>query len=187
MIEAAIAASLDGLVFTEHDVFWPTGELEELRVRFPSLAILNGIEVSTDQGHLLVYGVTDPRLSDRFWSLPDLLDYTSDDGAYRAIAHPFRFDKDSDHFAFLAGMPMEGVEVASTNTDRAGSRMANELARVGGFHRIACSDAHCVENIGRYYTVIEDPVRSERDLVRALRARRCRPSHDKVVFTTVTS
>jgi predicted metal-dependent phosphoesterase TrpH len=187
MIEAAIAAGLDGLVFTEHDIFWPSGELKGLRAKYPSLVILNGIEVSTDEGHLLVYGMTHRCLSDGYWSLPDLLDSTSDDGVYRAIAHPFRFDKDSDHFAFLAGMPMDGVEVASINTDRRGSRMAGELAEVGGFHRIASSDAHSVENVGRYYTVFEDSVCSESELVQALKARRSRPSHDKVVFTTVTS
>jgi len=179
VIEAAIAVGLDGIVLTEHDVFWPEEDLRRLNECYPSIAVFGGAEVSTPEGHLLIYGTTDPRIADCDLSLPDLLELTDAADWFRAIAHPFRFDRDEGRLLRLSHLALDAVEVASMNTDRAAARMADRLARVGAFPGFAASDAHVADNVGRYYTVFDDVIQTEADLVRALRSGRFHPSRDR--------
>src|SRR5205807_2515616 len=60
MVSRAREIGLDGVVITEHDWLWTEDELDELRAIDPGLVVLAGVEVSTRQGHFLVYGITDP-------------------------------------------------------------------------------------------------------------------------------
>jgi predicted metal-dependent phosphoesterase TrpH len=180
MIEAAIETGLDGLVLTEHDVFWSREDLDLLRSKYPDIVILGGIEVSALEGHVLVYGDPGFDLGDVDWTLPGLFGHTLNGNCFRAIAHPFRFDESREHFEFLAGLPIQAVEIASNNTDERSGRMANELADKAGFPRVAGSDAHETKIVGKYYTVFEDEIGTEEDLVRALQQGRFRPSHEEV-------
>jgi predicted metal-dependent phosphoesterase TrpH len=180
MVEAAIESGLDGLVLTEHDVFWPRDELGRLRSEYPDIVILGGIEVSALEGHVLVYGDPGLDIADADWTLHGLFGHTLNGNCFRAIAHPFRFDESREHFEFLAGLPIQAVEIASNNTDARSGRMASELADAGGFPRIAGSDAHETKIVGKYYTVFDDEIASEEDLVRALQSGRFRPSHEGV-------
>ena len=59
LIESAREAGLDGVVITEHDALWEPDELAELAARAGGLTVLSGAEVSTREGHFLVYGLTD--------------------------------------------------------------------------------------------------------------------------------
>src|SRR6478735_205779 len=72
MLRRAQELGLDGLVITEHDWLWTQSELDELRAAAPGLVILSGIEVSTRQGHFLVYGVTNPFAVPRGIKVSDL-------------------------------------------------------------------------------------------------------------------
>jgi predicted metal-dependent phosphoesterase TrpH len=92
---------------------------------------------------------------------------------FRAVAHPFRYEPTHGNFIFLSGLPLEGLEVASSNIGENDGRMAHELAEARGFVKIAGSDAHSIEMIGRHYTIFEDPIRNIEDLVHALRQGRC--------------
>ena len=60
MLRQAREVGLQGVVITEHDWLWTEEELQELRQAAPDLFVFSGIEVSTREGHFLVYGVTDP-------------------------------------------------------------------------------------------------------------------------------
>src|SRR5262245_60263870 len=60
LVEAAVAAGLDGIVITEHDYMWTEEELIELREAEPRLVILAGVEVTGRGGDVLCYGITEP-------------------------------------------------------------------------------------------------------------------------------
>ena len=59
MAQTAIARGIDAVVITEHDAQWSSYEVEGLQAQFPQLLVLRGIEVSTEEGHALMYGAPD--------------------------------------------------------------------------------------------------------------------------------
>ena len=62
----AVEAGLSGIALTEHDVWWPLTDIQELQHRFPQLTIMRGIEYSCPEGHFLVF-LPDPGNGKPFW------------------------------------------------------------------------------------------------------------------------
>ena len=56
LVRRAAAAGLDGVALTEHDYLRPASEGGELSERH-GIVVLCGIEVTTDIGHVLVFGL----------------------------------------------------------------------------------------------------------------------------------
>ncbi|MSQ41120.1 MAG: hypothetical protein EXR55_05625 [Dehalococcoidia bacterium] len=85
---------VDGIVLTEHRGFDLEADYSVLSARYDVL-VLKGLEIETDLGHILVYGVT-PKLLEQFdFSSLDLpaqavLRAVRETGAYAVAAHPGR-------------------------------------------------------------------------------------------------
>ena len=56
LIVRAKAAGLDAIVFTEHDTVWDQKSVEDLKDKHKFL-VLAGVEISTDDGHILAFGI----------------------------------------------------------------------------------------------------------------------------------
>src|SRR3972149_4094037 len=56
LIERSKAAALDGICLSEHDFFWKPEDVQE-RARRHDFLVLPAIEINTDDGHMLVYGL----------------------------------------------------------------------------------------------------------------------------------
>lgn len=169
---------LDGFVLTEHRQFDDASDYRALADAF-GLVILKGSEVETDYGHVLVFGVNDDlRAAFDFGRvdlpLPLVLEASARCGAVAVPCHPGR--PNVGLFAhYDARGPVAGVHIVETlnGGSRAGE---NERSRAEaerhGYRGVGGSDAHIVSHVGRCATRFEDPIRSEDDLVRALRAGR---------------
>ena len=72
-------------------------------------------------------------------------------------------------------MDLAAVEVCSVNLGEHERRLAARLAETLEVPPLACSDAHMIQDVGRFATVFEDPIRSIRDLTKALEKGRFRP------------
>src|SRR5262249_14451789 len=113
----AIRLGLDGLVITEHDWLWIEEELDELRGPFPALQLYSGIEVSTRQGHFLVYGVTDPFAVPRGIDVAALCQEVHRQGGAVVAAHPFRFGQKFLDILERHRPDLDGLELKSSNMD----------------------------------------------------------------------
>src|SRR5262249_40692563 len=91
LLRRAREIGLDGFVITEHDWLWTEPELDELRAEAPDLLILSGIEVSSYEGHVLVYGVTNPFAVPRGIRMAELCREVHRQGGVTVAAHPFRW------------------------------------------------------------------------------------------------
>jgi hypothetical protein len=93
LIEQAIKMNLEGVCFTEHHSMMPSWPLEKIRIP-EGFYVFRGLEISTDRGHLLVYGVKDD--SWNIWSSHTYLNaFRVIENVHRlggicAPAHPFR-------------------------------------------------------------------------------------------------
>lgn len=167
MCRAALERGLSGIALTDHDVWWPAGEILALRAKFPSLAVLAGAEVALDEGHFLVF------VPDRRIELPfpgDLLELTGEvhgAGGIVIWAHPFRYDPAMP--LWLSRVSLDGIEVASGNMDDRNSERAAALAREQGLHPFRNSDAHHADRLGPFRNGLRHPVADEECLIRAVR------------------
>ncbi|HEY7270658.1 MAG TPA: PHP domain-containing protein, partial [Dehalococcoidia bacterium] len=57
LVGAAKAAGLDAVCITEHDAFWPLAPIRQLGEKH-GIVVLRGVEVTTEVGHVLVYGIS---------------------------------------------------------------------------------------------------------------------------------
>ena len=168
---------LDGLVITEHHYQWRDEDLAVLvaEAGVGQFLLLSGFEYGSRRGDLLIFGLT----FDQAANFPQGLEpdeavyYASKLGGACVAAHPTRQGMGFDER--LLRMPVQAVEVRSTNMQEHEQRMAMKLARDANIPQVASSDAHQLHSVGRYGTEFDDPIQSIQDLQRALKRGRFRP------------
>jgi hypothetical protein len=143
------------------------------------------MEVSTDLGHILVYGleeyVSGIRQAEKLRRVVD------DAGGAMVVAHPFRraFTADFRHGQEPTPTTLEaamrrpvfdlvhGVEVCNGASADRENRFAMEACAALGLAPTGGSDAHSDLGIGCYATRFDDPIRTEADVIAALKQGRC--------------
>ncbi len=176
-IRVARDRGVDAICFTEHDYLWPVDEVRRLSGEL-GLPVLTGVEVSTEVGHVLAYGL--PSFSLELRSFPLLVKYARVHRAALVLAHPFR-----RHFRFeVPAVPsvsdvadglrhrglsdVTALESANGATRPVENDLASRVAQRLGLPTTAGSDAHAADRLGRWATDVDGDVRDESDLVAAI-------------------
>ena len=93
LIRRAKAIGLDGVVITEHHSYEASAPVEAIG-RDEGLLVLRGVEISTDQGHLLAYGIEDDSWNtwgrDTWLPLDGVIERILGLGGICVPAHPYR-------------------------------------------------------------------------------------------------
>ena len=171
LIAEARLCGLDGVVITEHDYQWRADELAELQARAGDLLILSGAEVSTRQGHFLVYGLPDLSGAEPGVDVRDLLARVRRHDAAIVAAHPYRWDQDFDAIVATCGPSFDAIELVSNNVTSQTRARSESLLRDHPMGATGSSDGHAREAIGCYFTEFPGPVASMSDFVKALKSR----------------
>ncbi len=87
LVDAAKQAGLDGVCLTEHDFFWEGAAAADLAKRHHFL-VLPGIEVNTEDGHILVFGLV--RFVYGMHRTAELARLAAQAGGVMIAAHPYR-------------------------------------------------------------------------------------------------
>lgn len=185
LIDAAKAAGLDGVCLTEHDFFWEPDAAAELARRH-DFAVVPGIEVNTDFGHTLVFGLE--RFVFGMHRLADLVRLVGEAGGAMVGAHPYRrqlpFElRDSGDWSGALEQTLRNesyahVSAIETYNGRGTNRQNEfslEVCQRLGLAATAGSDAHELADVGRCATEFEAPISGLADLIAELRAGRCKP------------
>lgn len=167
---------LDGFVLTEHRQFDHESDYSSLAAEF-GITILKASEVETEYGHVLVYGVTEPLTREFDFArigipLVEVIDAANRHGAIAVPCHPGRTRVGMCAHVETLGIP-EGVRIVEVFNG--GSRdneddMAQALASAQNYKGIGGSDAHIVSHVGKCATRFPSDIRSETELVEALKA-----------------
>ena len=164
---------IDGIVLTEHRQFDPT-DYSGLASKY-GLVILEGSEVETEYGHVLVYGVTEGLMREFDFErvdnpLADVLAAAEKHGAIAAPCHPGRPKVGMFAHTEEYGKPdgVRIVEVYNGGSRDDEDQIALDNADEAGYLGIAGSDAHIVSHIGRCATRFPDHIESMGELVEAL-------------------
>jgi len=176
LIERACAIGLDGIVITEHDWLWTEDELAELRFRAPNLVILAGVEVTGRGGDVLCYGVTDPFAIPRGITWPELTREVHRQGGACVAAHPYRWGQPFDQILAEQKPELDGIEMLSNNMDSSiRTKAADFKKRHPQYTGLGNSDAHEIDVVGCCYTDFEADIRSNADLVAAIKSGKTTP------------
>lgn len=173
LVRAAIKAGLDGIVITEHDFLWTEKELEELRASAPQLVILAGVEVTGRGGDMLCYGITNPFALPKGISWGALTREVHKQGGACVAAHPNRWNQPFEKLVAEEKPELDGIEVMSNNMDAGLRAKASKLlAKYPHFAQLGNSDSHQPETVGCCYTDFEADIRTNADLVAAIKGRK---------------
>ncbi len=180
LIEASKAAGLDGLCLTEHVWFWDHDDVAELS-RKHGFLVLPGVEINTEAGHFLVFGLTKYVIGMQSTSfLKELVEAAN--GAM-LWAHPYRGQLSGrgagDDAVVLerAGRdPLvrlcNGIEVLNGRSTALENDFARALQQRAGLPAAGGGDVHSVQDVGLCATEFESPVRNLGEFIAEVRAGR---------------
>jgi predicted metal-dependent phosphoesterase TrpH len=164
LVRSAQQRGLDGVCITEHDALWPHDEIERLSAEL-SFPVFRGIEVTTEAGHVLVFGASAFR--PEMATLARLRELAHDDGALIYLAHPGR-----SYGASALDIPalFDSVEAQNGTEGPLQNDNATAVARSCRLPGIGGSDAHSVREVAVCATEFEANIDSEATFIEALRS-----------------
>ena len=186
LIDLAKAAGLDGVCLTEHDFFWEPDKARELRHRHDFL-VIPGIEVNTEDGHVLVFGLE--KYVYGMHRMRELAALVEQAGGVMIAAHPYRrqlpfelrhegdwspaLERAAANPAYPLVSAMESHNGRGTARENAFARELSERLRLP---QTAGSDAHTSADVGRCATEFEREITGPDNLIEELKAGRFRPA-----------
>ena len=186
LVEKAKSIGLGGVCITDHDGFWQPEEIEALSRRhdFP---VFPGCEVTTEEGHLLVYGLRKYIFGmHRAAFVRGLVDAA---GGAIVVAHPYRrtyraeaaanpeaYDDMLERACENTVFPMvDAVEVLNGRGSEQENAFSRDIARQFGMGGTGASDAHKLEDLGTCATEFRSDIRCLEDFIAELRGGRFSP------------
>ena len=144
----AKARGLNGAAICDHDLaLLDPPEMDDF-------LIIPGIEVSTQFGHLLGLFITAPVETRDFFEAVDVIHAQ---GGLAVLAHPFEHSRDGSRLA-PAVSRLDGIEVWNSRADRKihdANALALSFAQVCRLRPFGGSDAHCPQEVGNGFTIVE--------------------------------
>ncbi len=185
LIERSKAAGLDGICLSEHDYFWKPEDVAALAKRHNFL-VLPAIEINTDDGHILVYG-----LEQYVYGMHrshELAHHVEAVNGAMVAAHPYRrqmpwyIDNERDYHEALVRASRNrayqycvALEVINGRGSERENAFSQRLCDLLGMRGTAGTDAHARVDIGRCATEFQRKIETIEDLIEELRAGRFRP------------
>jgi len=118
---------------------------------FRGIAVVPGIEVTTDSGHVIILGLEDPPLSK---DVRDVIDRAHAIGGLVVAPHPFDFTRQSLGDG-CGSLSIDLVETLNGKCNAATNRLAKEYAGYMKIPAVGGSDAHERKEIGSAFTLLE--------------------------------
>jgi len=171
VVDRAREMGLDGVCITEHHSYDLSRPFEAIAQR-EKFAIFRGLEYRAAEGHLLIYGVRAGK-GDFTPGLPmqTVIEWVNKRGGVGIPAHPYQAGivgcALGDEVLDLSGIV--AIETINGSLPEEQNRQAQTAARQLGVKGIGGSDAHGIQKLGIAYTCFSAPIRSEEELVTALK------------------
>ncbi len=166
VIEAGIKFGLDGLFFTDHNVFLPGSRCLELNRKYKPFKVFSGIEVSIESEHFLVFGIKSKKLESKDWTYTNLRRYVKEKKGFIVLAHPFRHAPVEEE---IFKDPPDALEVVSRNVDPENQLKIRKAAKNMGCLLVSASDSHSDEHVGICHVELARPMQDEKGVITCLR------------------
>ena len=181
LVQEARRLDLDGICLTEHQMIWDIGEVENLAHQ-SGIKIFRGNEFTTNQGDILVFGFY--KDIKELIMIQELREEVSAAGGFMVAAHPFRGFKTFGIGQLQMTVEqackrkvlefIDAIEVGNGKLSPDENNMARKVSEKLGIPGTGGSDAHRVDELGKWLTVFEKEINDEKQLVEELHAGRFR-------------
>lgn len=179
IVERLPYTGLRGFALTDHNSVRGHAELAALARNHPSYVLLPGVEVSTVEGHLLAYGLSEAPPPRR--AVGETIDWVRAHGGIPVLAHPFRWTHGvGQHVTETA--PVPAVEVRNGHNSEVANARAELIAARRTLGMTGGSDVHAIAELGRAFTQFPEEARTPDELLDALRRGRTLPGGRSLRF-----
>jgi predicted metal-dependent phosphoesterase TrpH len=135
---------------TDHDSVNGCGAIQKLASVYPDILIIPGVEISTQQGDIVVLGTEE--LPPQPWTVEGVIDFARENGAVSVVAHPYREWGMGD---LAKNYKFDAVEVHNGASSPSANKAAHDLAKLMGVPGVAGSDGHQPSDLCTVYTEIQ--------------------------------
>lgn len=166
-IKQAKAIGLDGICITDHDNNESVKYVKDLERKY-GLIVIAGVEILTYEGDILCFGID--KVPEKKLHAQELIELVNEKGGASISAHPFRNNGRGlgDKVKEVKGL--SAVEIFNGNTSSENNLKALKLANKLKIPCIGASDAHKLQNIGKYATKFSKHITNEKDLITAIKS-----------------
>ena len=185
LIVHAKRVGLDAICLTEHDWFWDEDKIAELCQRHNFL-VLPGVELTTEEAHLLVFGLKKYVFGMHHASFVKKL--VDEAGGAIIVAHPYRRHfpigaepEDERYYPALTRAcenPVfevaDAIEVLNGRGSKKENAFSLKISKELNLRGVASSDAHEIQDIGSAATFFERRIGNLQELIAELKAGRFR-------------
>lgn len=154
LINRAKELELDAVCITEHNTY-KTGKLAEEIGKEMDFIVISGIEITTNIGDILAFGIEEENLYNI--DIKELIKLKNNCNCVLIAAHPFR------KTAFSIGYKiydyyneLDGIEIYNGNCDSVENNLAKKIAEELNLPGTGGSDSHSIKQVGKYYTLFEE-------------------------------
>ena len=183
LISEAKRIGLDGVCITDHDRFWDPADIIKLGKDNDFLTI-PGCEVTTEEGHVLVYGLREYIFG--MHKSDFVRDLVNESGGAMVVAHPYRrvyrenAPQDPDSYKEMVERALrnpvfglvEAVEIKNGRGTKKENLFAEKIAERLSMPTTGASDAHKISDIGTYATNFFDTVTDLDSFILAIKSGR---------------
>lgn len=185
VLRIAAKRGLGAVAITDHNTFAGSAEALTLQSEFPSVIIVPGEEITSQEGDILAYGIS--QTIPKGLSAVETVECIHRQGGVAVAAHPFQpnlilFGRN----LFRRGLgkacellALEGVEVMGSSLKKVNGARNRRATAYGRDHHLALlanSDAHFGFRVGRCQTTFPDDCRTWNEVLAAIRAGDCFPA-----------
>jgi predicted metal-dependent phosphoesterase TrpH len=135
---------------TDHDSIRGCQATVELASAYPDILIIPGVEISTEQGDMIVLGTYE--LPPKPWTPEAVADFARSVDGISIVAHPFRTYGMGER---ARNYKVDAIEVQNGGSSQAANSQAKELAKSLDLPGTAGSDAHSVSELFSVNTRVE--------------------------------
>jgi predicted metal-dependent phosphoesterase TrpH len=135
---------------TDHDSVRGCRATVELASAYPDILIIPGVEISTEQGDVVVLGTDE--LPPKPWTPEAMVDFAKSVGGVSIVAHPFREYGMGER---ARNYEVDAIEVLNGGSSKDANSEAKELAKSLGLPGTAGTDAHQVSELFSVYNNVE--------------------------------
>jgi predicted metal-dependent phosphoesterase TrpH len=180
IIGQARRSGLDGVCFTEHDWHWTDEEVSRLG-REHEFPVFRGIEISSDEGHLLVFGLNEYKFGMHHAEFVRKL--VDEVGGVMILAHPYRrqvkYNSNPDQLLdSVCRNPIfdlvDAVEVLNGRSNEKENSFASDVCQRLKVRAVGGSDAHSLSDVPSFATEFARRIDTLEELIVELREGRFR-------------